>query len=116
MAMLFISHSLAVVAAIADRVAVMYGGRIVEMAPAAALFAAPRHPYTQGLLSSLPGEQRGERLRAIPGNIVDPRCPPAGCAFGPRCSHADAACSAGAVPMAAVTTGHASRCLHWESL
>ena len=120
MAMLFISHSLAVVAAIADRVAVMYGGRIVETAPAAALFADPRHPYTQGLLDSLPGgrrgEGRGERLRAIPGSVVDPRRPPPGCAFGPRCGHADAACSAGAVPMADIAADHASRCLHWASL
>ena len=116
MAMLFISHSLAVVAAIADRVAVMYGGRIVEAAPAAALFAGPRHPYTIGLLSSLPGGQRGQRLRAIPGSIVDPRRPPPGCAFGPRCGHADAACTVAAVPMAAVAAGHASRCLHWAAL
>ena len=116
MAMLFISHSLAVVAAIADRVAVIYGGRIVETAPSAALFAAPRHPYTQGLLSSLPGGQRGTRLRTIAGSVVDPRHPPPGCAFGPRCDHADAACRADAIPMATVAAGHASRCLHWAAL
>ncbi len=116
MAMLFISHSLAVVAAIADRVAVMYGGSIVETAPAAVLFASPRHPYTRGLLSSLPGGQRGQRLRAIPGSVVDPRRRPPGCVFGPRCGHVDAACTTGAVPMAAVAVNHASRCLHWAAL
>ncbi|PZN94444.1 MAG: dipeptide ABC transporter ATP-binding protein DppD [Alphaproteobacteria bacterium] len=113
MAMLFISHSLGVVAEIADRVAVMYAGRIVEVAPAAAIFKAPRHPYTRGLLSSLPGGQRGQRLRAIPGSIVDPRRPPPGCAFAPRCDRRTYACDSGEVAMARVSTAHASRCLRW---
>ncbi|WP_426167597.1 ABC transporter ATP-binding protein [Sandarakinorhabdus sp. DWP1-3-1] len=113
MAMLFISHSLGVVAEIADRVAVMYAGRIVEAAPAAAIFAQPRHPYTAGLLASLPGGRRGQRLRAIPGAIVDPRAPPPGCAFAPRCDRMIYACNAGVVAMASVAAGHASRCLRW---
>jgi oligopeptide/dipeptide ABC transporter ATP-binding protein len=111
MAMLFISHSLAVVAEIAARVAVMYAGRIVELAPAETLFAAPRHPYTRGLLASLPGGQRGARLAAIPGAVVDPRQPPPGCAFGPRCGAAQAACRAAPVPVAMVAPGHALRCI-----
>ena len=111
MAMLFVTHSLAVVAEIATRVAVMYGGRIVETAPARELFAAPRHPYTQGLLHSLPGGQRGHRLRAIPGAVVDIRQPPPGCAFAPRCDRVIDPCNAGAIPMAAIATGHGARCI-----
>jgi oligopeptide/dipeptide ABC transporter ATP-binding protein len=111
MAMLFISHSLAVVAEIAARVAVMYGGRIVELAPAAALFAAPRHPYTRGLLASLPGGQRGLRLNAIPGSVVDPRSPPPGCAFAPRCADVADMCKARPVPVSHLAAGHDVRCL-----
>ena len=79
-AILFITHSLAVVAEIADRVAVMYGGRIVETAPAAELFARPRHPYTRALLDSLPAvhAEPRQRLRVIPGEIIDIRQPPPG--------------------------------------
>jgi oligopeptide/dipeptide ABC transporter ATP-binding protein len=113
MAMLFISHSLAVVAEIAARVAVMYGGRIVEQAPAAEIFARPRHPYTRGLLASLPGGQRGRRLAAIPGTVVDPRAPPPGCAFAPRCAAAADICTAGPVPMTAIAPGHDVRCHRW---
>jgi peptide/nickel transport system ATP-binding protein len=111
MAMLFISHSLAVVAEIANRVAVMYGGRIVELAPAAEIFAAPRHPYTRGLLASLPGGQRGARLNAIPGSVVDPHRPPPGCAFAPRCADVIDMCSARPVPVTPVAAGHDVRCL-----
>ncbi len=110
MGVLFITHNLAVVAEIADRVGVMYGGRIVESAPVTELFARPRHPYTRGLLESLPRGGAG-RLKAIPGAVVDPRRPPPGCAFEPRCALAMDACRAGPPPLGLAGDGHAVRCL-----
>ena len=88
-AVLFITHDLSLLAEIADSIAVMYAGRLVERAGAAALFRAPRHPYTLGLLSSFPG-LRGprRRLTGIPGSPPDLRRLPAGCVFHPRCSYA----------------------------
>jgi oligopeptide/dipeptide ABC transporter ATP-binding protein len=85
-AMILVTHDLGVVAKLADRVAVMYAGRIVEQAPVAEIFAAPRHPYTRGLLRAAPrlGEA-GARLADIPGGIPDLARMPAGCAFAPRC-------------------------------
>ncbi len=120
MAILFITHSLAVVATIAHRVGVMYAGRIVEEAPVATLFARPRHPYTRGLLASVPVANAGSaaraRLRAIPGSPVDARDPPPGCAFGPRCTLAVPPCAAGGVPLALVAAAQASRCHRWAEL
>ena len=93
MAVLLITHDLGVVAEVADRVAVMYAGRIVETAATAELFASPRHPYTRGLLRSIPGlEEERERLDIIPGAVPDARGIPAGCAFHPRCPLADDNC------------------------
>jgi len=107
MSMLFITHNLGVVAHHADDVAVMYAGRIVESAPVRRLFAEPRHPYTQGLLSCLPARARpahgvaaapGERhnkfkrLYAIRGQVSSPFAPPPGCAFEPRCDIAIEKC------------------------
>ena len=119
MAVLFVTHNLAVVAEIADRVGVMYGGRLVETAPAAELFGRPRHPYTRGLLDSLPGAHggaRGGRLRAIPGSVVDARTPLPGCAFQPRCGFAVEPCRAAPVPLMAVSPGRDARCLRWAEL
>jgi peptide/nickel transport system ATP-binding protein len=94
-ALVWISHDLAVVSSLADRIAVMYGGRIVELGPTTEVVAAPRHPYTRGLLDSLPSQALpGSELVQIPGappSLIDP---PAGCAFAPRCSWADAVCMA----------------------
>ncbi|HEX6412254.1 MAG TPA: oligopeptide/dipeptide ABC transporter ATP-binding protein, partial [Burkholderiales bacterium] len=87
------THDLGVVARYADHVAVMYGGRIVERAPAAELYARPRHPYTRGLLASIVrGELRGKRIDAIPGSPPDLAALPAGCSFAPRCRHVRAEC------------------------
>ena len=85
MAILLITHNLGIVAEIADRVAVMYAGQIVETAPVEALFAAPAHPYTRGLLNSLPSEEPGRALEPIPGVVPNPSYLPKGCAFHPRC-------------------------------
>ena len=84
-ALLLITHDLGVVAEMADRVAVMYAGRIVEEAPVKALFADPKHPYTRGLMESIPGGAPGTRLRAIQGTVPPLGALPPGCAFAPRC-------------------------------
>ncbi|HEX2457071.1 MAG TPA: ABC transporter ATP-binding protein [Vicinamibacterales bacterium] len=85
LALVLITHDLGVVAEMADRVAVMYAGRIVEEAPVRALFADPKHPYTRGLMASMPGGAPGTRLRAIQGTVPPLGQLPAGCAFAPRC-------------------------------
>lgn len=85
MAILLITHNLGIVAEIADRVAVMYAGKIVETAPVETLFAAPAHPYTRGLMNSLPSDNPERALEPIPGVVPNPAYLPAGCAFHPRC-------------------------------
>jgi peptide/nickel transport system ATP-binding protein len=112
MALVLISHDLGVVADMVDRVAVMYAGRIVEQAPAGRLFAAPVHPYTQGLLGALPpldGPRR--RLAAIPGRVPEPWAMPAGCAFAPRCGHVMEACGTIDPVLAQRAAGHSAACL-----
>src|SRR2546421_12687891 len=85
LSLLLITHDLGVVAETADRVAVMYAGRIVETGPVRAIFRNPQHPYTRGLLASMPGGRPGERLRAIDGMVPMLGDLPLGCAFTPRC-------------------------------
>ena len=85
LALLLITHDLGIVAEMADRVAVMYAGRIVEQAPVRDLFADPKHPYTRGLMGSMPGGLRGSRLVAISGAVPPPGMLPPGCSFTPRC-------------------------------
>ncbi len=111
MAVLFISHNLGVVSEVADDVAVMYAGSIVEEAPAADLFAAPLHPYTIGLIETLPrGERRQDRLPAIPGMVPDLRDLPGGCLFAPRCPHAEEACRAARPPLEEKRPGRRTAC------
>jgi peptide/nickel transport system ATP-binding protein len=91
---LFISHNLAVVRHVSDDVGVMYLGRLVELAPKATLFAAPRHPYTRMLLDAIPDLHMSGRARTpVQGEVPNPLNPPSGCAFHPRCPHANARCS-----------------------
>ncbi len=123
MAVLFVTHNLGVVAEIADRVVVMYSGRVVEEGDVHALFKAPKHPYTRGLLACLPRRALDDdaalatrRLRAIPGQVASPLDPLPGCAFAPRCSLAELVCSAAIPPLADVAAGHRSRCLRWSAL
>ena len=93
MALALISHDLGVIADMADRVAVMYAGRVIERAPADMLFDNPSHPYTQGLLAALPDiEGPRRRLEAIPGSVPAPSALPQGCAFSDRCRHTAEAC------------------------
>ncbi len=112
--LLLITHDLGVVAETCDRVAVMYAGRIVEAGPTAALFAGAAHPYTRGLLASLPElgspSPRGQ-LPAIPGQVPQPRSLPSGCPFHPRCAERLDACSVDEPDWRAVATDHGARCL-----
>ena len=114
---LFVSHNLGVIARVADRVAVMYAGEIVEEAPVSELFKSPRHPYTAGLLSCVPqppGDDGIERqLRSIPGSVFDAQNEQTdACLFAPRCPIAGEDCVSSAPPLMPVSGGHASRCLH----
>ena len=113
-ALILITHDLGVVARYADHVAVMYGGRIVEQAAAAELYANPRHPYTRGLLASIPrlDGATGARLVPIAGQPPDLARLPAGCAFAPRCQRADAICTAQRPLLREVVPLHLSACHH----
>ena len=102
LACLFISHNLVVVRYVAHDVGVMYLGRLVELAPKAELFAAPRHPYTRMLLAAVPDLRAPERERApVLGELPDPLAPPVGCAFHPRCPHANERCRVERPPLLA---------------
>ncbi|MGH7004185.1 MAG: ABC transporter ATP-binding protein, partial [Alphaproteobacteria bacterium] len=123
MGMLFVTHNLGVVAEIAHRVAVMYAGRIVEEGPVQEVFRNPRHPYTLGLLASMPrlGEatrmkQSGQKLAAIPGVVPSLADMPDGCAFSPRCTYAVDACRVAVPPLAEVSGTHRSRCIRWQEV
>lgn len=108
---LFVSHDLGVVRHIADRVAVMYLGRIVELAPAEELFAGPNHPYTQALLAEVPRlEPVKKRFSALKGEIPSPLAPPPGCHFHPRCPHAFARCKAERPALREIAPGRLSAC------
>jgi oligopeptide/dipeptide ABC transporter ATP-binding protein len=114
MAIMFISHNLGVISEMSDEVMVMYAGRVVEQGNAEDIVSAPRHPYTQGLLATIPDmRQRKPRLPVIPGNVPDPRHLFAGCRFAPRCAKADAACATvpALLPTQPGGTHHAA-CVH----
>jgi len=116
---IFITHDLGVVAQIADEVAVMYLGRVVERAPVEQLFAAPQHPYTMGLLQSLPGlKSRGARLPAIKGTVPSLTNIPAGCPFHPRCEYAQAGrCDAGErPPLFEAANRHQAACVRLDAI
>ncbi len=122
MSVMFVTHNLGVVAEMADRVLVMYAGQIVEEADVATIFARPRHPYTRGLLDSVPkpsiaaeaGARR--RLATIPGTVPNLAAERTGCAFAPRCEMAVDACRQGDPPLVDVGPGRRSRCLRWSEL
>jgi peptide/nickel transport system permease protein len=120
MGILFVTHNFGVVAEMADRVLVMYAGRVVEEGDVRTIFRDPRHPYTRGLLGSIPGAPgaRGEDglLRAIPGNVPSLRDLPPGCAFAPRCAWAEPACAASDPAIEVVAPGHRTRCRRWREL
>jgi oligopeptide/dipeptide ABC transporter ATP-binding protein len=108
--LLFITHDLGVVAQVADRVAVMYAGRVVEEGPAQGVLSAPRHPYTQGLLAASPKLARG-KLTPIPGSVPKLTALPPGCAFEPRCGLRRAECSAAVPDLRTADANHSARCV-----
>ena len=110
LSLLLITHDLGVIAETADRVAVMYAGRIVETGPVRAILRAPQHPYTRGLLASIPGGRHGARLRAIDGTVPALDRLPAGCAFNPRCPDRFEPCTGAPPPDYAVGAGQTAKC------
>ncbi|MCE3250409.1 MAG: oligopeptide transporter ATP-binding protein [Geminicoccaceae bacterium] len=115
---LFISHDLSVVARMCDRLAIMYLGRIVELAPAKSVFAAPKHPYTRALLAAAP---RLEREAEIGGSIVEgeppnPRNLPSGCAFRTRCPYAAPPCAQVVPELSPAGEAHEVACLRWREI
>ena len=120
MAVLLITHAMGVVAETAQRVIVMSAGKVVEEAPVGALFATPLHPYTQGLIRSIPrldlAATEHHRLEAIPGTVPSLLNPPIGCRFAARCRFATDACRAAEPPLREVTPGHKVACVLAESI
>jgi len=113
--MIFISHDLSLAAELADRVATMYAGRIVEIGNVYDVFYHPRHPYTLGLIKAVPTVTGGfQELVSIPGSPPDLIDLPPGCAFHPRCPYADERCKQEEAELTAVTRGHLVACFHWE--
>jgi peptide/nickel transport system ATP-binding protein len=110
MAMVYVSHDLAVVSRMADRIVVMYAGRVVENAPAAEVIERPRHPYTRALVAAIPDFRHPRSLRGIPGVSVGVGEWPSGCAFAPRCDHAGDRCAEAVPALAEAAPGHAVRC------
>jgi oligopeptide/dipeptide ABC transporter ATP-binding protein len=115
LSLLLISHDLGVIAQVADSVAIMYAGKIVEQAPALQLFEEPLHPYTQALLSAVPRlDSSRARLETIPGGVPELTALPSGCAFQPRCKfEMGAICSSSPIPMIETGTDHSVRCVKY---
>lgn len=115
MSVMLITHDLGVVSEIADRVAVMYAGRIFEYGPIEAIFGKMRNPYTRGLMRSIPQlAEKKNRLNAIPGQVPDPMNLPAGCKFHPRCYLVIEECKKEEPPLFQVNGNHFSRCIRWK--
>ncbi|MBV9521677.1 MAG: ABC transporter ATP-binding protein [Alphaproteobacteria bacterium] len=117
MAVIIITHNMGVVAETADRVLVMYAGKVVEEAPVDPLFERPAHPYTRGLLASIPSlEDARARLVTIPGALPNPAALPSGCRFAPRCAWCLPACAAAPPALVAVGAGHEAACIRHAEL
>jgi oligopeptide/dipeptide ABC transporter ATP-binding protein len=121
MGVLFITHNLGVVAEVADRVAVMYAGRVVEEGAVEPVFASPRHPYTRALMASIPrigahGRDPGSRLTSISGTVPSSTALPLGCAFAPRCPMASLTCEPEVPLLEDTGEGHMSRCIRWREI
>jgi peptide/nickel transport system permease protein len=115
MGLVFITHSLPVVAQVADRVAVMYAGEVVEQGAVGEVFEGPLHPYTSALLRSAPAED-GSMPESIPGTVPPPHALPPGCVFANRCLHRIEACDAARPALEAAGDGRATRCIRWREL
>ena len=115
LSLLLITHDLGIIAETADRVAIMYAGRIVEQGPVREIFHHPRHPYTRGLLASIPGGARGQRLPAINGSVPMLGALPPGCAFNPRCPDRFDACAFDPPPDYPVGPAHEAKCYLYDA-
>src|SRR5207253_8445324 len=119
MAIMLITHAMGVVAETAQRVVVMYAGKVIEEAPVGQLFSDPRHPYTQGLIRSIPRVDRAAtrktRLETIAGVVPRLIEPPPGCRFAPRCRFASAVCREATPPLREVAPGHKVACVLWPA-
>ncbi len=114
---MFVSHDLAVIAQTCRRLAVMYAGQVVETGTVEAVFREPRHPYTLGLLRSVPDfDVVREQLSSIPGSPPDLASPPQGCRFHPRCQFVQEDCLAGPIPLLELGADRAARCLHHDQV
>lgn len=109
-AVMLITHDLGVVSEVCSRVMILYCGQVMEEAPIAKIFSDPLHPYTNGLLHSLPGHGEGSRLFVIPGSVPSARDYPKGCVFNPRCEHATDRCREQAPPLFSIGAGRSCRC------
>ena len=116
MSLLLVSHDFRVVAGLCDRVGVMYAGELVEVGGTQAVLRRPEHPYTIGLMNSLPEAVVGERLRAIPGAPPEPGLLPHGCAFAPRCELARDSCTTAPIALSEASRGHWARCIRRDQL
>ena len=115
LAVVYVSHDLAVVAQIADSIAVMYAGHVVEDGPAAEVLRRPLHPYTWGLMTSIPDHAAPRRLRAMPGLAVGVEDRPPGCRFEPRCPQRIPECAEALPPLEIVRPGYGVRCIRWDA-
>jgi peptide/nickel transport system ATP-binding protein len=115
-AILYISHDLAVIAQVADRVGVLYAGELVEVAPTPALFAQPVHPYTRGLLDALPHLDGIHGLTPIEGRLPKLTALPPGCVFAPRCEFVEPVCTAARPPLETMAPGRDVRCVRWRTV
>jgi peptide/nickel transport system ATP-binding protein/oligopeptide transport system ATP-binding protein len=117
MSVVLVTHDLGIVAGTCDRVSVLYAGRMMESGPVGAIFRAPAHAYTLGLIRSVPDARHARQmLSSIPGTPPDPRALPPGCRFAPRCSYVVAACGEAPRPMRGIGAGHASACLRSDAV
>jgi peptide/nickel transport system ATP-binding protein len=116
MAMVYVSHDLAVVARMADRIVVMYAGRVVENGPVDEVISRPRHPYTRALVGAIPDVRRPRALQGIPGVAVGVGEWPAGCAFAPRCAFSQERCHAAVPELEEAAARHSVRCVRWDEL
>lgn len=117
MAMILITHDLALVAEMCDTIAILYGGQVVEQGPASRIFHNPKHPYTIGLLKAVPNlEGKKQKLLSIPGSPPDLIHPPDACRFAPRCQYATDKCRAEAPPLETVEPDHQSRCWYAKEM
>jgi len=116
MAMIFVTHDLKLVEEIADQVAVMYAGQVVEQGPMAEVLARPLHPYTKALLDCVPHGRAAGRMRPIPGALPNPLALPQGCRFHPRCPHAMPACVAAVPALEQAALDRVTRCIRWREV